>query len=185
MATCLEIIQQIDGQWNDLLRVRSAFPTLSKDVIGAKHFPDTAPFYQRKGFHLPIFFPEPLTQETIDEINQIGAWINESYVIRLCALLEYNKVLPKKGKDRINKNLVGHDKIDILRRLRNALVHHSGTYNPTDAESRKLYNRMVAKFSLPSDSQTPANRFLVHIDKFLEPVTIECKRYTEGFFSTQ
>ncbi len=83
MKSMKDIILQIERQWVDLLRVRSTFPTMKNNLIGLQKF-STAPYYQNKGHNIEFQFSNPLTSEKIDEINQIGRWINESYVIRLC-----------------------------------------------------------------------------------------------------
>ena len=183
MATCSEIIQRIEQQWEDLLRVRSAFPTMRDNVIGAQHV-STAPFYLHHGYHIRLSFPQPLTRETIEEVNQIGRWLNESYVIRLCALLEFYQIIPREGQGRIDQSLEGHEAIDILRRLRNALLHRSGRHNPEDVDSRKLYERIVQTFSVPAESSTTAVIYPVHIDSFLLPLTAACKCYVKGWFQT-
>jgi hypothetical protein len=181
MVTSAEIIQQIEQQWNDLLRVRSVFPTMLDNVIGSQQA-STAPFYQHQGYHARLSFVQPLTKEAIEEVNQIGRWLNESYVIGLCALLEFYQAIPREGQGRIDLSLQGHEEIDILRRLRNALLHRSGRHNPDDVESRKLYERMVEEFSLRTESSTKAAKYPVHIDGFLQPLTIACKCYVEDWF---
>jgi hypothetical protein len=182
MPTFPEILQQIQTQWIDLLRVRAVFPTMGNDVIGAQQLP-TAPYYRSKGYSAQISFVQPLTQESIKEVNEIGRWLNESYVIRLCAFLELHKIIPQAKQDRIDQNLEGHEEIDILRRVRNQLLHHSGRYNPDNSKNRKLYDRMVRHFSVEAENSTTATRYPIPIDTFLEPLTQACKRYVEGFFS--
>jgi len=179
MVTSSQIIYEIERQWQDLLRVRSMFPTMTDDLIG-KCRVCTAPFYRLKGLPVELLFKQPLTRESIEEINQIGQWINESYVIRLCAVLEFHRIIPREGQGRINKCQEGHEEVDILRRVRNELVHRSGQYNPQDPESRKLYERMVEKFSLNTEGSATATTYPVHIDRFLEPITDACKRYVRG-----
>jgi len=179
MENICEITSQIDRQWQDLLRVRSMFPTMKEDLVGAYNV-STAPFYQLKGLAVKLQFTQPLTSETIEEINQIGRWINESYVIRLCALLEFHGIIPQKGQGCINKCMEGHEEVDILRRLRNELVHRSGQHNPDDRENRKLYERMVQHFSLKTKSSTTASKYPVQIDRLLQPLTSACKRYVQG-----
>jgi hypothetical protein len=181
MATCDEILQQIEVQWNELVKVRSVFPTMTQDAIGAQHFA-TALYYWQKGQKVSLAFAQPLTPEAVREVNHIGAWINESYVIRLCALLEYHQILLPKDKGGINKSLDGHAELDLLRRLRNQLVHHAGWYNPTNRQSHKLYEAMIQKFALSPQSPTPTGKYPVHIDKFLEPLTKGCQRYVQGVF---
>ena len=175
------LLRSIRRHWEDLLRVRSVFPTMRDNVIGAQHV-STAPFYQHHGYRIRLSFPQPLTRETIEAVNQIGRWLNESYVIRLCALLEFYQIIPREGQGRIDQSLEGHEAIDILRRLRNALLHRSGRHNPEDVDSRKLYERIVPTFSGQVESSTAAAMYPVHIDSFLLPLTTACKCYVKGWF---
>ncbi len=175
-----DTILQIERQWMDLLKARSMFPTMKDNLVGAHEF-STAPYYQTKGLNIEFKLAAPLTAQNIDEINLIGRWINESFAIRLCAFLEYHKIIPNEGQGRINKDLCGHDEIDILRRLRNELVHHSGQYDPDDPDSRKLYERMVEHFSLETESSLTATKYPVQIDGFLQPLKDACIRYIKAY----
>lgn len=182
LTTCDEILRQIDQQWDDLLRVKSAFPTMNKELIGQRKI-NTAPFYKQHGYPVSISFPKPLTPEMIEALNQISMWLNESYVIRLCALLEYSKIIPQEGKSQIDQSIEGHEAVDILRRLRNKLLHRSGRYNPKDRESRLLYERIVNTFSLDAESPNEATRFPLPINTFLLPLTKKCNSYVVVWFA--
>ena len=175
-----DIILQIERQWLDLLKVRSMFPTMKDNLIGANKF-STAPYYQTKGLDVEFRMKDPLTAYSIAEINQIGRWINESFVIRLHAFLEYHEIIPQNGKGRIDTSLDGHEELDILRRLRRFLVHRSGDYNPENPDSRKLYVRMVDHFSLRTESAETATKYPVQIDGFLQPSKDGCIRYINGY----
>jgi hypothetical protein len=137
----------------------------------------TAPFYQRRGHNLEFHFAEPLTEDDVRRIREIGHWINQNYVVRLCALLESHGVVPKEGKGKICKELPGHEEIDILRRLRNEFAHSSGRYDATDPEARKLYERIVDHFRIQTDDPSSAKDYPIPIDTVLVPLTQACKRY--------
>ena len=144
----------------------------------------TAPFYQRRGFGITFRFAEPLTAERIDEINEIGHWINQNYVVRLCALLEAHNVISRTRS--INADLDGHDEVDILRRLRNEFAHTEGWYNPTGPEQRRLQNRLIEHFSLePENHPEASDKFRIPIDEVLVPLTEGCKRYVQALFNCE
>lgn len=177
-----KIIEQIDIQVRNLLNIRSLFPAIENEMVGQTRF-STAPFYQNKGLNIVFTLSSPLTLEKIQEINEIGRWVNQSFVIRLCALLESYHLISKNEKERIDQKIDGHEDVDILRRLRNVLAHTSGRYNPKDSEERKLYERIIEKYSINIKEQEIANEFPLHIDTFLLPLAEGCKRYVFGFAS--
>ena len=179
MIAASQIIDQIDIQIHNLMNVRAVFPTLWKGMAGAHQF-RTPPFYSSQGYNVTLVFDPPLTEQQIEEINRIGRWANQSFVVWLCALLEFHHVIPVEAQGHFNNKLEGHEEIDILRRLRNELVHQSGKYNSQEPESRKLYERMVHRFLLRTESANTAHEFPVHIDGFLVPLAEGCKRYVQA-----
>jgi hypothetical protein len=176
MKEPVETIRQIDLQLQQLLNVRAMFPAISNDMVGQKEFA-TAPFYQERGFRITFTFTTPLTSYEIEKISEIGRWINHSFLIRLCAMLESRQIIPSDGQGRINQQLDGHEELDILRRLRNVLVHTPGRYDSTNPDERKLYQRIVSKFAIEAESPETARDFPVPIDKLLIPLAEGCKRY--------
>ncbi len=176
MTTANNILQLIDVQIRNLIISRSMLPLLRNDLIGAKVFP-TAPFYRSRSWDVTFSFRKPLTEQMISDFNSAGRWVNESFIIRLYALLEANDIVPKDGKGKIVQQLEGHEAIDILRRLRRIYAHTPGHYNPSDSEKRKLFERIVKTYSLEELDPDTADVFPVPIDKFLIPMADGCKRY--------
>jgi len=179
MKVSAEIIQQIHLQLRDLQNVRAMFPAITSGMIGQSEFA-TAPFYQQRGFPITFRFSKPLTAERVEEISKIGRWLNQSFVIRLCALLESYQVIPTEKQGRINQEIDGHEEVDIIRRLRNVLAHTSGRYNSANPDERKLYERIVDRFSVEAESADSANEFPLPIDAVLIPLAKGCKRYIQG-----
>ncbi len=148
-----EIVAEIENQFQALLRARAVFPYMKEDIVGAMQC-STAPFYRNYGFDVTFSFAEPLTAEQIRKLNGIGHWINQNYVVRLCALLESYKIISQNRP--IDPQLGGHEEIDILRRLRNKFAHTSGWYDPSGSKDRKLRERIISHFSLQAeDCQMP------------------------------
>ena len=173
-----DIVCEIDAQLRKLLSTRAVFPYMKEDMIGAKSC-RTAPLYQHYGLDISFSFAEPLTAENIGEINEIGYWINQNYLVRLCALLESYHVVPKNRP--INKELAGHEEVDILKKLRNVFAHTAGWYHNTDAEERRLRNRIIDHFSLKQANHPVSSRmFPIPIDEVVIPLTEGCKRYLEA-----
>lgn len=58
---------------------------------------------------------KPLTKKDIQRNNEIGHWINENVVVRLCAILQSHSILSEKVS--IDKSIDGWKEVDLLRRL--------------------------------------------------------------------
>jgi hypothetical protein len=173
-----DILSQIDTQLGKLLSTRAVFPYMKENLVGETSC-RTASLYRHYGFDISFTFAEPLTAEKIGEINEIGHWINQNYVVRLCALLESCHVVPKNR--RINKELAGHEEVEILRTLRNVFAHTAGWYRDTDARERRLRERIIQHFSLKPENHPASGRmFPIPIDEVLIPLTEGCKRYVEA-----
>lgn len=82
-----EVLEQIDAQVDMLLSIRAAFPYVPKELVGKKSYV-TAPFYQQRGYPIIFNFSQPLTEMQIDKFSAIGRWINQNFLVRLCAILE-------------------------------------------------------------------------------------------------
>jgi len=178
-----DILSQIEAQLSKLLSTRAVFPHMKENLVGARHC-RTAPFYRHHGFDITFTFATPLTAERIGEINEIGHWINQNYVVRLYALLESYGVISK--TKHINTELDGHEEVDILRRLRNEFAHTAGWYDPTDPEEKQLRDRIIEHFSLNAETHPELRgKFPIPIDEVLVPLTEGCKRYAQKLFGCE
>ena len=166
-----DVAEQIEAQIQFLHRSRSVFPHLLPSVVGCTSF-KTAPFYKKQGLNYSFHSSTPFTAESVEQFNDLGHWINQNFVVRLCAVLESNGILsPIQQVD-------GHAEVDILRRLRNVFAHGSGRYDRCDPEKRKLFDRIVSHFQLSQQEYTGDGKcFPIPIDKVLVPIGDGCKRY--------
>jgi hypothetical protein len=176
-----QVLRQIKIQVDQLHQVRALFPHMSKDLIGHQQC-RTAPLYRGFGYDITFSFAQPLTEEDIDRCHAIGDWINQSFVIRLWALLESHGVLGNEGSGKkIDDSLAGHDEVDILRRLRHEFAHSGGHYDPNDTDERRLFERIVKHFGVTLEDHPPDHPgFPIPIDRVLMPLAEGCKRYVEA-----
>ena len=175
--------EQIDIQYEYLLSLRSLFPFMNDSMIGRSAF-RTAPFYRSRGFDIHFDFGRELVPEDIQKNESIGHWINQNYIIRICAILEANEIIPQEGKGKIDQTIEGWEEVDLVRRLRNQFAHSMGKYDPNEPEEKKLYERIVTHFNVTlAKSSTEANEFPISIDVVLEPMTEGCKKYIKTFVS--
>ena len=184
MPSAIDIPAQIAKQIEYLFRTRAVFPNMNESAVGHGSF-STAPYYQQEGIHINFRFAEPVTLDQVHAINSIGHWINQNFAIRLCALLEYHGVIPTQGHGRLNENLPGFQDVNIVRRLRNVLVHTSGRYNTTDEVERRLYETMVTHYGVEGVNSATATEFPLSIDTVLVPMARGCQEYALAWENEQ
>ena len=109
-----DIAQQIDEQIRYLHLLRSMVPRLSTDLACQTEFL-TAPYSRNKGLGIWFHFSSPLTSEFINAFNDLAHWINQSFILRLYAVLESNGLVSQ--TTHIRPDIEGHDQVDIVRQL--------------------------------------------------------------------
>ena len=171
------ILGEIDTLRTNFTNCRAHFPHVNKTAIGAQSI-HTAPYYVRRGFDIVFGFSQPLTQEHIEKINEIGSWITQNVLIRLYALLESYHFISETIN--IDQSIDGWKELDLLRRLRNVFAHTSGKYNSNNTEQKELVEEMVRHFNLSiSDPQY----IPIAIDTVIDPIFRGCRRYVRGKYA--
>lgn len=146
---------------------------LNDSVCGYRDI-QTAGYYKKRGYEAIIRFEKPLTLESIKRFNLATHWVNQGFVVILCAYLEYCGVYTP----HINKDIDAWYEIDILRRLRNWFAHTSGFYKPNDSEQQKTYKCIIEHFKLKQgDYRESACLFPIPIDAVLGLLVEGCKRH--------
>jgi hypothetical protein len=165
---------EIDEQIEFLHRSRSVFPRLGHHLVGKSKF-EAPPYYRQLGFNVEVELGSPMTCEFIDGLNDIAHWINENFVLRLFAVLASHGLFDGTP---IRIDVDGHEEMDILRRLRNKIGHGSGRYDPTDADKKKLYDRLVQHFKVdPKAYLEDTSKYPLAVGQVLVPLAEACKRY--------
>lgn len=162
-----------DALWRDFNNCKAHFPFVPLDAKGAKKV-RTAPFYIAQGFDIEFYFSKGISEEGITRINQIGHWLNQNFIIRLCAILESFEVVSKTETNKIDFKFEGAEHVNIVRRLRNCFAHSSGRYDPTDKDHKKTMQLIHDKLGIPTDGATD---WPISIDKVLNPLYKGCIMY--------
>jgi hypothetical protein len=169
-----KIFSHIDFLWENFLRARSLIPYLPENMKDLKDI-DTAPYYQNKGYNARIVLDEPLKLKDIKNWNWAVNSINQGFIVRLYAYLEYCQVV---GNEKlINQICAGWEELDLLRRLRTIFAHTKGEYNKNRRDHQKLLNILITKFDFNFDEVQFPKIFPIPIDSVLEPVVEGCKKY--------
>jgi hypothetical protein len=163
--------------WRDFNNCKAHFPHVPPEMKGAK-FVETAPCYIAQGFNVTFEFSDGISEEGIKRINQISHWLNQNFIIRLCAVLESFGIIASStltnGPNKIDFNLEGAKHVNVVRRLRNCFVHTSGRYDPTDYDHRKTMKLISDTLGTPVDGLTD---WPISINTVLKPLYDGCIKY--------
>lgn len=175
--TCAAISRQVKL----LRRSRATFPYISPSVVGQSNF-QTPPYYLAHGHHITFKFDTPISESTRTEVNEVGYWINQNFVVRLYAVLEAGRVVG--NRIRIETGLDGSAEVELLRRLRNKFSHGGGAYRASDSEDRKLRKALIDYFNV-SDREPPNSSgwFPIPIQGVLVKLANGCERYVRALGS--
>jgi len=164
-----KILSEIDYLYEYFRHSRSHFPYLNPENGGVKIISN---FNINSNLKAQIKYSEPVTENFISFNNRVGHFLNQNFLIRLFALLDYYSIVSEKEK--IIKNLPGSDEVDILRRLRKLFSHTSGKYNPLSRQQKLLVDRIIIHFKL---ELTDPEDFPISIDTVITPIVIKTKEY--------
>jgi hypothetical protein len=171
-----EFVAACENLWRDFNNCRAHFPYVPPETKGAKMV-RTAPYYIAQGFDIEFTFSEGISEEGIKKINQIGHWLNQNFVIRLCAVLESFQIISSSGtSNQIDFNIEEAKHVNLVRRLRHCFAHSSGRYDPTNAEHRKTMGFINQTLGVPTDGLTV---WPISIDTVLRPLYEGCMRYAK------
>ena len=167
------LLDALDTLWYDFNNCRAHFPYIPENAVGIKSA-DTAPYYVAQGLRISFVFSEGLSNDGLLKINRIGHWINQNFVIRLCALLESYHILSNTVA--IDFDMDGAEQVNIARRLRNCFAHSSGRYNPEDKDHVKTMELIRDHIGVPLGDRA---EWPISIDAVLKPLYEGCKSYSK------
>lgn len=168
-----QINKEMDILWTNLNKNRGYFPCVDDSSVGAKVL-FTPSFYRAQGINIVHTFEEPLSVEMKNDMLRIGHWINQNFIIRLCALIESYQLISNAIK--IDFTLDGAEQLNIVRRLRNRFAHSSGRYNPDDSYDLKTMELMEKHLGISIEGRTD---WPLAIDTVLEKLLKACRLYAE------
>ncbi len=170
-ASLEEIFNEIDEFRSYHIKVRARFPKIGEPQIGQTviQLPE---FFQKSGLNFELRFNSALTEESRKENNDIGHFINQNFVLRLYAILNYYEFLGESAS--LNKDSPGFIEVEIVRRLRNIYAHSLGRYNEQDSGHRKLRDVLFDRFNVDAKEYL---EFPLNINRVLTPLIVGCKEY--------
>ena len=180
------LIEILDELWITFTRCRAIFPLVTKDKVGHKGIINSN-FLPQNSINISLSSKNKLTDADIVGINKSGHYINQNFIVRVHALLDSKKIIPRRKKnensesnngypEELDKLIEGHRDVFFLRRLRHKIAHSTGKYNSQDKDQKKLYEDIVEHYNLKTPPNHP-DEWRLPIDKVLFPMFKGCKRY--------
>ncbi len=167
------LIKEMDILWRNLVYTRGYFPCVGDKCIGFTAL-KTPGYYRRFGIDIEHHLSAPLTPEKKNEINEIGHWINQNFIIRLSALTE-SYHLHSNGID-IDSDLQGANHLKIVKLLRHRFAHSSGRYDPKNKNDKKIMKLIGDTIGISINGR---NDWPLSIKTVLEELLKGCKAYAE------
>jgi hypothetical protein len=122
-------------------------------------------WYRARGAIYFVNLAQPLTATDVEELRQIGSFVNRSFVISMAAILEEYGVI-RAGHD-LDRSREGGDHAQLTRWLRNRFAHGQWQYNANDPEHRKTPALLEKLFP---EAASGGSGFMPSIDGILEPL---------------
>jgi len=154
----------IEEVWTLTIKARALCPYTTESAIGMKGYISPG-WYQVHGAVYFVNLADPLTASDVKELNQIGSFVNHSFVIAMASILEANGVVPYRGDP--DRTKPGGDHVQLTKWLRNRFAHGEWVYdanNPKHFETRRLLEELFPNGAAGGPG------FITSIDSILEPL---------------
>ncbi len=154
----------IEQVWTETVKARALCPYADKSAIGMNGY-ISPPWYQAHGAVYFVNLAKPLTEEDVNELKQIGHFVNRSFVISMAAILEAHGVVPYGSAPDRTKPGGGH--VQLTKWLRNRFAHGEWEYDDSNQKHVDTFNLLVKLFP---DTGAGGPQFVISIDSILEPL---------------
>ncbi len=162
-------IEYLNYLKDTFIQSKAYFPTMNNDVIGKSNI-STGLFYQNLGYNIHFQFDHNLNSKDIVKFNFISNWLNQNFIIRIYAYLDYHKFVNK-----IDQKINGWESVDLIRRLRHYFAHRGGKFNNKDADEIKTVEMICQKYNLNQNNFK--DDFPIPIDKVILPLLDDVLKY--------
>jgi hypothetical protein len=150
--------------WKLTVKARALCPRTDASVVGQMGY-FSPPWYCQRGAVYFVNLATSLTSDDVKELNQIGSFINRSFVITMAATLEAYQIVPS-GQNP-DRNRRGGDHAQLTKWLRNRFAHGHWVYDPNDR--RHVETRALLQELFPKEAAGESG-FVISIDGVLEPL---------------
>ena len=165
------ILNQIDEFREYHIKVRARFPFMDNKIFGFTSV-ESPWFYKKYNIHLHLNFSSPIDEVISEENNAIGHFINQNFIIRLFAILDFYGFVG--GNAALVRDSPGYTDVFILKELRNKFAHSLGRYNPKKSKHKKLRALIISHYGLDVGEY---NDFPLNVNEVMSPLVDGCKAY--------
>lgn len=171
--TINEINKHIDDLYFNFKIAKSVLPHLHDSILG-KNCYVTPLFYKDTEFMAHVSFNKPFCQERILRHREAGDSVNQGFILRLFAYLDYLGVY----KTFLNETYIGFYAVDLLQKLRNIFAHEIGYYDKNNPKHKEAYDIIIQHYD-PWKKINKINDkiFPISIDTVILPMINDCKKY--------
>jgi hypothetical protein len=156
--------EAVQAAWRHLVKSRALCPYTTPEAVGASGYL-SPPWYQQRGAVYFVSLAAPLSNADVSELNEIGSFLNRSFVITMAAILEDSGVVPYGCSP--DRGLNGGDHAQLTKWLRNRFAHGKWDYDPSDVLHVETRGLLESLFPTAA-AQGPG--FVLSIDEVLEPL---------------
>lgn len=154
----------VEQAWALTVKARALCPYADQSAIGLAGY-RSPPWYCERGAVYFVNLAQPLTAGDVQELIEIGGFVNRSFVIYMAAILEEHGVVPYRANP--NRSIEGGDHAQLTKWLRNRFAHGEWDYDARD--SRHVETRQLLEALFPEGSAKWSG-FVTSIDDILEPL---------------
>lgn len=175
-----KIITRIDELHKMHLSLRGMLQYVGENYNGKSQLSWSSTIPSQK-IQINYNFSKEITDETRFELNKLSEYLNQNFIVRLHSLLEYEGI--KDDNIKIDKNLEGHEMLEVIHFLRIQFAHKDGVYNPNNKDAQKLRERLFRTFNIHPNESLP-NQFPLDKNRVILPIVEGVKKYVNAFFSS-
>ncbi|MHA2219418.1 MAG: hypothetical protein ACXACY_26200 [Candidatus Hodarchaeales archaeon] len=154
----------IEQVWTVTVKSRALCPYVDKSAVGIKGY-HSPPWYRAHGAYYFVNLAKPLTERDVNELIEIGSFINRSFIISMFAILEAHGVVPYRVEP--DRTKPGGDHVQLTKWLRNRFAHGEWEYDASNQDHVETRDLLAKLFPCAGEGEP---RFVVSIDSVLEPL---------------
>jgi len=154
----------VEQAWTLTVKARALCPYTDDSAVGIEGYQSPS-WYRQHGAVYFVNLAQPLKREDVRELNEIGVFINRSFVISMAAILEALDVVPYGQSP--DRSKAGGDHAQLTKWLRHRFAH--GRWEFDKADRHHLETRALLEALFPAGA-TKGTGFVISIDEILEPL---------------